>query len=380
MSSTPTSPLSRTRLTPSETTRSASTSRPESVSSRTAIFGLSSSIWRISWRFFSPPEKPSLTLRSAKAGSICSSAMASLTSLTQSRSFGASPRVAVAAVRRKLETETPGISTGYCIARNRPARARSSTDMASTSWTVPSSSVSVTLPWVTVYFGWPAIEYASVDLPEPFGPMIAWVSPLLMVRSTPLRISLRSPSASTVTWRLRISRVLMRSGLLLDGVVDVDVDGVAVDLHGVHGDRLGRGEGQRLAGAELELAAVQPAVDDAAVDVALGESDLGVRARVVDREDLVVAPDDRDRDVADADRQGVGVRDVGQGAGAHVAGQVRGSGSGLGHTPCSSSSCSTFATRRASSSSMPTCCSTSWKKPRTTRRRASSTGMPRDCR
>jgi hypothetical protein len=32
--------------------------------------GLSSSSWRISWRFFSPPEKPSLTLRSAKAGSI----------------------------------------------------------------------------------------------------------------------------------------------------------------------------------------------------------------------------------------------------------------------------------------------------------------------
>src|SRR6478752_10441103 len=375
MSSTPTSPLSRTRLTPSETTRSASTSRPESVSSRTAIFGLSSSIWRISWRFFSPPLKPSLTLRSAKAGSICSCAIASLTSLTQSRSFGASPRVAVAAVRRKLETDTPGISTGYCIARKRPARARSSTVMASTS--TPSR---VTVPSVTVYFGWPAIEYARVDLPEPFGPMIAWVSPLLMVRSTPLRISLRSPSASTVTWRLRISRVLMRSGLLLDGVVDVDVDGVAVDLHGVHGDRLGRGKAERLAGLQLELRAVQPAVDDAVEDVALGERDLGVRAHVVDREDLVVAPDDRDRDVADADRQGVGVRDVGQGAGAHVAGQVRGSGSGLGHTPCSSSSCSTFATRRASSSSMPTCCSTSWKKPRTTRRRASSTGMPRDCR
>src|SRR6478752_779976 len=321
MSSTPTSPLSRTRLTPSETTRSASTSRPESVSSSTAIFGLSSSSWRISWRFFSPPEKPSLTLRSANAGSICSCAIASLTSLTQSRSFGASPRVAVAAVRRKLETETPGISTGYCIARKRPARARSSTVMASTS--TPSR---VTVPSVTVYFGWPAIEYARVDLPEPFGPMIAWVSPLLMVRSTPFRISLVVPSASTVTWRLRISRVLMRSGLLLGGVVDVDVDGVAVDLHGVHGDRLGRGEGQRLAGAELELGAVEPAVDDAAVDVALGESDLGVRARVGEGVVLVLAAHDRDGDVAGADGQRVRVGDVGDRAGTHEPVETRGHG------------------------------------------------------
>src|SRR6478752_4341200 len=150
--------------------------------------------------------------------------------------------------------------------------------------------------------------------------MIAWVSPALMVRSTPLRISLRSPSASTVTWRLRISRVLMRSGLLLDGVVDVDVDGVAVDLHGVDGDRLGRGEGQRLAGAQVELAAVEPAVDDAAVDVTLGEGDLGVRARVEEREVLVLAAHDRDGDVADPHREGVRVGDVGDRAGSHEAG------------------------------------------------------------
>jgi hypothetical protein len=39
------------------------------------------------------------------------------------------------------------------MARNSPARARSSTDIASTS-----SPSKVTAPWVTVYFGWPAIE------------------------------------------------------------------------------------------------------------------------------------------------------------------------------------------------------------------------------
>jgi hypothetical protein len=58
----------------------------------------------------------------------------------------------VAAVRRKFDIETPGTSTGYCMARNRPARARSSTVIDSTS--SPSSRTS---PEVTSYFGWPAI-------------------------------------------------------------------------------------------------------------------------------------------------------------------------------------------------------------------------------
>ena len=74
-------------------------------------------------------------------------------SLTQVRSGGALPSIAVFAVRRKFDTLTPGTSTGYCIARNMPARARSSTFIASTS--APSSS---TVPLVTVYLGWPASE------------------------------------------------------------------------------------------------------------------------------------------------------------------------------------------------------------------------------
>ena len=48
-------------LTPSATIRSASMSRPLSVSSRIAISGSSTAIWSISSRFFSPPLKPSLT-------------------------------------------------------------------------------------------------------------------------------------------------------------------------------------------------------------------------------------------------------------------------------------------------------------------------------
>ncbi len=46
---------------------SASMSRPESVSSRMASFGSSTAIWKISLRFFSPPEKPSLTERLSRS-------------------------------------------------------------------------------------------------------------------------------------------------------------------------------------------------------------------------------------------------------------------------------------------------------------------------
>ncbi len=132
--------------------------------------------------------------------------MASLTSLVQARIAGASPSIAVFAVRRKFVTVTPGISTGYCIARKSPARARSSTDIARTS-----SPSSVIDPPVTVYFGCPAIVYASVDLPEPLGPMIAWVWPVRTVSVTPLRMGVVPASVSTVTCRSRISRTAMSS-------------------------------------------------------------------------------------------------------------------------------------------------------------------------
>src|ERR1019366_7669867 len=50
-------------LTPSATILSASMSRPESVSSSTARRGSSTAICKISLRFFSPPEKPTLSAR-----------------------------------------------------------------------------------------------------------------------------------------------------------------------------------------------------------------------------------------------------------------------------------------------------------------------------
>ena len=148
-----------------------------------------------------------MRLRWANSGSMDSSSIDVRSCLAKSRSFGASPRTAVIAVRRKFDTDTPGTSTGYCMARNSPARARASTLMASTS-----SPSSVTDPLVTWYFGWPAIAYARVDLPEPFGPMMACVCPADTVRSTPRRISRLPPAASsTLTCRSRISRVAIAS-------------------------------------------------------------------------------------------------------------------------------------------------------------------------
>src|SRR6478736_1046812 len=291
----PTSGDSLARFTPSETMRSASTARPESVSSRIANWGFRSSICRISWRFFSPPEKPSLTERSAKDESMRRFSMAPLTSLTHVRSAGASPSIAVLAVRRKFETDTPGTSTGYCMARNMPARARSSTVIARTS-----SPSSVTVPLVIVYLGWPAIEYARVDLPEPLGPMIACVSPALMVRSTPRRIGFGPSFVSTLTCRSRISRVGMGFSSESSGsAVDVDEHALAVDGQGVDGDGAdGRGA-QRLAGAQVEPRPVQPALHGAALDLAVGQRHRAVRADVADGvQRAVLVADDRDLDGA----------------------------------------------------------------------------------
>src|SRR3954471_18759906 len=191
-------------LTPCATTLRASISRPESVSSRIASFGSSSAIWKISLRFFSPPENPSLTARESIDLSISSSVDFSLTSCMNSiASSSGWPwcfRLALSAAFRKYELFTPAISTGYWNAMNTPSRARSSGSMSSRSR--PSN---ITEPPTTWYSGWPESARASVLLPEPFGPMIAWTSPGLTVRSMPLRMSL----SSALTCRFLISSIVI---------------------------------------------------------------------------------------------------------------------------------------------------------------------------
>src|SRR4051794_15958876 len=105
-------------------------------------------------------------------------------------------------IRRYLVIVTPGIATGYWKAMKSPMRARSSGSAS-----VMSSPLKRIWPSVTSKLGWPMIALASVDLPEPLGPMSAWISPLDTSRSRPLRICL-SPA---LTCRFRISRSAITS-------------------------------------------------------------------------------------------------------------------------------------------------------------------------
>ena len=177
------------RFTPSATIRSASISRPLSVSSRIDRQGSSIAIWNISFFFFSPPEKPSLTDRlfslSGNSSIFFFSRIRARNSRAESGSLPSYSRFALIAVRMKLVILTPGISTGYWKLRNTPARARTSGSIASRF-----SPFRYTSPPVTSYAGLPVSTALSVDLPAPFGPMMACTSPSLMTRFTPFNISL----------------------------------------------------------------------------------------------------------------------------------------------------------------------------------------------
>src|ERR1051325_5549117 len=72
------------------------------------------------------------------------------------------------------------------------------------------------------------IVSASVLLPEPFGPMIAWTSPARTTRSMPLWISLWSTS----TWRPLISRSGTDALLLRHGAPRKRVERHAVERPG----------------------------------------------------------------------------------------------------------------------------------------------------
>src|SRR5437660_6041961 len=175
-------------LTPSAAMRSASMSRPESISSRMHRLGSNSAIWSTSLRFFSPPEKPTLTPRLSMSCGMLSDFATSRTFFRKSGVENSlSPRAlrwAFSAVRRKFIVATPGISTGYWNARNTPLAARSSGSISRRS-----SPLNRIPPPVTSYPGLPAMTWDSVDLPEPFGPMMAWTSPRFTVSDSPWRIS-----------------------------------------------------------------------------------------------------------------------------------------------------------------------------------------------
>src|SRR5690625_1438857 len=120
--------------------------------------------------------------------------------------------------------------------------------------------------------------------------MIAWISPPLMVRSTPLRISLVPSGVSTVAWRSLISRidicgsprcgwldgVVECSGGELPGRIDRDLAGGLVHPHRVDGDGQHGRQLQRPACAQVELAAVLPAFDGDRKSTRLNSSHVAI--------------------------------------------------------------------------------------------------------
>src|SRR3569623_1470394 len=88
-----------------------------------------------------------------------------------------------------------------------PERARCSGASASRSW-----FWYIISPSVTSYPSRPASTLASVDLPEPLGPMMACTSPALISRSMPLRMAL----PSTFTLRFLILSISLNSHFKFD--------------------------------------------------------------------------------------------------------------------------------------------------------------------
>src|SRR5215212_9212768 len=141
-------------------------------------------------------------------------------------------------MRRYFVIVTPGMATGYWKAMKRPIRARSSGSSS-----VMSCPRKVMVPSVISNAGLPMIALASVDLPEPLGPMSAWTTPRSTVRSRPRRISLSPPA----TWRLRIAS----SGT--DGFLGIGECGEG-DGGGREGDEVGEGRARQV----LDDAALHP--------------------------------------------------------------------------------------------------------------------------
>src|SRR3712207_2909900 len=281
---TPMSVSALTALTALATTFSASMSRPESVSSRIATSGFWSASWSISRRFFSPPEKPSFRYRDENCFGTLTSSIAASVCLRKSLSeIGSSPRPsrwAFSTIRRYLVIVTPGTETGYWNAMKSPRRARSSGSAS-----VMSSPPKSTWPSVTSRLGWPMTTLASVDLPEPLGPMSAWISPSRTTRSRPLRICL-SP---TWAWRLRISRSGMRSDLHQGFTLgEGDELGERRALEGLDDAAL-HAHPQELRGAQLAVVVVRAQHLAALGDVVDEAGRRGDRA--LGREDDLVHPD-----------------------------------------------------------------------------------------
>ncbi len=174
-------------------------SRPESVSSRIASLGSSTAIWRISLRFFSPPEKPAFTDPAHDRGVHLDELELLLHEVEEVQRVDLllAARLADLVVRRAQEVRVGHAGDlDRILEREEDAGLRAHLRLQLEE-VLP--VVRSTVPPVTSYAGWPASTCASVLLPEPFGPMTACTSPAFTVRSMPLRISLSPALAREVS-------------------------------------------------------------------------------------------------------------------------------------------------------------------------------------
>ena len=125
-------------LTPSATIFKASISKPESVSSKIESFGASNDICKISFFFFSPPEKPTFNCLFNFSSSNFSSLDFSFTNFRNSiASSSFSPLAFLTAFKevfKNIFVFTPGISKGYWKAKNIPLCALSSVSSSNKSF------------------------------------------------------------------------------------------------------------------------------------------------------------------------------------------------------------------------------------------------------
>src|SRR5207244_8192396 len=188
-----------------------------------------------------PPENPWFTYRATIGSSMPSIVIFSLRRLRKARAEVFSPFTALYADRRKFTTDTPGISVGYWKARNSPIWARRSGLRTVMSW--PLNRI---WPSVPLYPGRPMITFASVDFPDPFGPMMAWTSPWGTTRSIPFRICL--PSTSTRSPRTSRVTVSFSVSVCATSILQLDEQLFALHLHLEGDDVQGRRKRPRPAG------------------------------------------------------------------------------------------------------------------------------------
>ena len=250
----------------------------------------------VSLRLRSPPDRSTFSGRARNRSSkpMARPRLVGSRSASGARCRGPAPARTSAAASSAPRARRPGTSIGCCRARNSPARARCHAGSPARSTPVEGHT-----PPVTSVPGRPMRAWASVLLPDPFGPHD--------------RVDLAAPHREVDTVEHlpadRPDGVAGRRRASTAGAHGTTTDhGVALDLDGVDGHRARwPGSEQGCAGAQIEGAAVPGALDLALVvpHLALGQREVLVAASVADGEEVVADPHQRHPQPGDVEPPGL---------------------------------------------------------------------------